>query len=132
MIAVSISVCGISSQADCEDWPYPQDMRCLWRADLCEWDLPSRLVYLLKPSFGCTTYGSSQVLLSKCVGSVAPWERLPSRPSSEAAFDCLRLPGRIYKAICGWLLPVLDLKESGRDYTAYCGVVTLITEPGAI
>lgn len=89
-------------------------------------------MYLLKPSFGCSAYGSSQVLLSKCVGSVAPWEGLPSRPSSEAAFDCLRLRGRIYKAIRGWLLPVLDLKVSWRDYTANCGLVTFITEPGMI
>lgn len=87
---------------------------------------------LLKPSFGCIAYGSSQVLLSKCVGSVALWEGLPSGLSSEAAFDCLRLPGRIYKVIRRWLLPVLDLKVSGRDYTANHSLVTLITEPGAM
>lgn len=46
-----------------------------------------------------------------------PLER--SRSRSATAFDCSGQPGRSYKAIRRWLLPVLILAASRRDYTAY-------------
>lgn len=97
---------------------------------------PSRLVYLLRPPFGCTAYGTSQVLLchvqvpaSLWIGSVAPWKELLSRLTSATDFDYSGLPDGSYMAIHGWLLPMLDLKVCWRDNAASPGLVTPSTEP---
>lgn len=75
-----------------------------------DWQLPQGMVLCcgLMPDFGC-------------VGSVAPWEGLPCRPSPGAAFDCLWLSGRSYKAIRRWLLPTLNLEASGRNHSVSRG-----------
>ena len=69
--------------------PTGYELLAVWGLTLWSEICPSSLVYLLRLPFGCTTYWPSQVLLScslalalGCVGSVAPWEGLPCRPSS--------------------------------------------------
>lgn len=83
---------------------------------------PAGSLYLMRPLFGCATHGTNQMVLccgltpaSRYVGSTAPWEGLPCRPKSAVAYDCPGLPGRSYKAIQGWPLPVLNLEASGGE-----------------
>lgn len=61
---------------------------------------------------------------------VSPWEALSYRPSSAASFDCSGLPDTCYKAICGLLLPMLDLEASRRNHAMSQSPVTPSTGPG--
>lgn len=47
---------------------------------------------------------------SGCVVSGVSWEEHPCRPISALPVTSLQLPSRSYKAICGQLLPMLDLE----------------------
>lgn len=81
------------------------------------------LLCLLRPSFGCTICGANQVVFlcglkpaSRCVVSGFSWLWLSCRPISALPVSRPRLPDRIYKAICGWMLSVLDLEAYGGGF----------------
>lgn len=62
---------------------------------------------------GPTRLFSGMKLISWCVLSGFSWEGLPRRPILDLTVTGVGLAGRNYKAMCGWLLPVLDLEAIG-------------------
>lgn len=96
-------------------------MNCFVGAYSTEWDLSWWACVPVETTFWVCHCEANWVMLycrlksaSMCVGSGASWEGLPCRPRSATTYDFPALPGRSYKAVCGWLLSVLDLEANGR------------------
>lgn len=94
---------------------------------------------LLRSSFGYAACGDSQIVLScgvmqacSFIGSVVPWEGLLYRSSQLLPMNSLGLPGRNYKAIRGWLLPIMDLEAQERGHVGNRGLLPTISGLGQL
>lgn len=69
---------------------------------------------------------------SRYVFSGASPEKLPGWPVSGLPVTGLGLPGSSYKAMCNWLLPVLDLETCGGGLTVNQGQLPLAVGLGQL
>lgn len=81
---------------------------------------PSGLLFLLRLPFWCFTCGTKHVVVRcglksafGCAVSGASWNLFLCRPILAFQVTGMGLPGRSYKAIICWFLPVLNMDVCG-------------------
>lgn len=95
----------------------PTAYELLWGLSSWSWICSSGLMFLLMPPFGCTTIGANQVVFCcglmpaiGCVGLGLLQRDFCEDQGQPLPLTGPGLPGRSFKAICSWSLPLLDLK----------------------